>query len=80
MTPANSWPATQGRGGCHWYFPAIWRRSKKFVDVAWTERVYWSGEGVGAGREVTESSRGPLESDGKYSNFLTLCVWWYGLP
>lgn len=57
--PENSWPAIQGSGGCHWYLPAIWRRSKKLVLVAWTAMVYWSGVGEGSGTSVTLSSNGP---------------------
>lgn len=58
-TPANSEPEIQGRGGWCWYFPAIWRRSKKFVAVAWMPIRYWSLEGTGSGRSVTLSSDGP---------------------
>lgn len=34
MVPENSEPETQGKGGWCWYFPDIWRMSKKFVAVA----------------------------------------------
>ena len=57
--PENSWPAIQGKGGCHWYLPDIWRRSKKLVLVAWTAMVYCSAVGVGSGTEVTLRSKGP---------------------
>ena len=59
MTPENSDPEIQGRGGWCWYFPRIWRRSKKLVAVAWIAIRYWSGWGVGEGRVVTVRSAGP---------------------
>jgi hypothetical protein len=39
-TPENSLPEIQGSGGWCWYFPAIWRRSKKFVAEAWMDIRY----------------------------------------
>lgn len=67
--PENSAPETQGRGGWCWYFPRIWRRSKKFVAVLWMRMVYWSGLGTGSGRSVMVRSRGPLK----------VCVRWRGV-
>lgn len=60
ITPENSAPETQGRGGWCWYLPRIWRRSKKLVAEALTAMVYCSGEGVGSGISETVRSRGPL--------------------
>ena len=58
-TPANSEPEIQGKGGWCWYFPAIWRRSKKLVAEAWMAIRYWSLFGMGSGREETVRSEGP---------------------
>ena len=63
MTPANSEPAIQGSGGWCWYLPRIWRRSKKFVAVAWTAIRYSVGEGMGSGRVVTVRSWGPCQCE-----------------
>ena len=59
MTPENSEPEIQGKGGWCWYLPRIWRRSKKLVAVAWIAIRYWSFEGMGSDRVVTVSSSGP---------------------
>ena len=59
ITPANSAPDIQGRGGWCWYLPRIWRRSKKFVPAAWMRIRYLVGEGWGFGSVVTLSSSGP---------------------
>lgn len=57
--PENSEPEIQGKGGCVWYLPRIWRRSKKLVAVAWIAMVYSFAAGTGSGRVVTLRSWGP---------------------
>lgn len=52
IVPENSAPAVKGKGGWCWYFPWIWRRSKKLAAAAWMRIVYWSGFGVGEGMFV----------------------------
>lgn len=59
IVPANSAPPIQGSGGWFWYFPWIWRISKKFVPAEWISIRYLSGVGVGVGTVVTFRSRGP---------------------
>jgi len=49
IVPENSAPAVKGKGGWCWYFPWIWRRSKKLAAEAWMRIVYWFGCGVGGG-------------------------------
>jgi hypothetical protein len=38
--------------------PAIWRRSKKLVALAWMAIRYWSSVGMGSGRPVSRTSWG----------------------
>lgn len=61
IVPANSAPPIQGSGGWFWYFPWIWRISKKFVPAEWISIRYLSAVGVGVGTVVTFRSRGPCK-------------------